>query len=562
MIRKYIFIILLFGITKISIAQPFAEKLADVDSVMANWNKPENAGGVIAIIQDGNVIYKKAFGLANIKRKLPNTIRTAYDLASNAKQFTAMCVALLEEQDKLSAEDDIRKFYPQFDFGKTVRIKNLLDHTSGIREAYVLSILSGKVNLKGELPKRYNTKSHLIAVLERERGLNFSPGDEMAYTNVNFILLGDIVEKVSGQSLRQFADSAIFKPLGMTHTFFRDKEKMMAPNEAVGYLYAKKIKPQTPFGGIVGDHNLVSTVDDLIRWDQNFYSNKLGNHDPLLIEKVCASSKLNSAEPTRYGYGLFTREYRGLQQVSHGGDNGQHTSFMVRFPQQKFSVICLANSSRYSDTEGKTFKIADIFLRDYLRVSENTYDQFKFISVSKDELENKTGTYTLIEKNGLGYFRKVMHKDGDLYVGFSYYDNGLKVSPVTSTYFVGKNVIGRIFHFHFSDSAGIITLKEQFMDRPPRIFHAMEKDLHPIFDDYRGVYFNASTEATIKIKRKKGKITARKGIIRIPLIPFDKDIFYAIQNDALFTFKRNSYGKVNQLTIYAWDFRNFMMIKK
>ena len=100
------------------------------------------------------------------------------------------------------------------------------------------------------------------------------------------------------------------------------------------------------------------------------------------------------------------------------------------------------------------------------------------------------------------------------------------------------------------------------MDRPPRIFHAMEKDLHPIFDDYRGVYFNASTEATIKIKRKKGKITARKGIIRIPLIPFDKDIFYAIQNDALFTFTRNSYGKVNQLTIYAWDFRNFMMIKK
>lgn len=272
------------------------QKEQALDSLFSDWDSNQKPGGVIAIISENHVIYKKHFGLQEVKKKTPFSSQTPINLASVAKQFTGMCIALLEQQGEISLEDDIRKFFPDIQYSSTIQIKHLLSHTSGIRELTDIAILSGRVNLKGELPYKYLNKDYLLEILSKERDLNFEPGSEMSYTNTNYVLLADIVEQVGGMSFENFADSAIFRPLKMDQSFFGD---FSSSSEIDGYAYnGEKFRKTNASGGLIGEDNLVSTIDDLILWDRNFYNNILGNKKGDLIEKVTSSSTLNNGDPT------------------------------------------------------------------------------------------------------------------------------------------------------------------------------------------------------------------------------------------------------------------------
>lgn len=537
-----------------------AQQNLAIDSLFSDWNTPKTPGGVVAVVRGNEVIYQNAFGLADIRKGAPNTTNLSFNLASVAKQFTATCIALLEEDGELSTEDRLSKYYPEFPFADSVRIKHLLDHTSGIREAYVLAILSGKVNLRGEVPTKYQTKPYLLKLLAQQTDLNYPPGEELAYTNINYILLGDIVEKVSDQSLRKFADSAIFQPLDMTHTFFRDSPDTVVATEAKGYFYnGKRYKPKKAHGGIVGDHNLVSTLDDLIKWMQNFNDNRLGSGGDQLITKLTSSSQFNDGEPTNYAYGLWATEYRGLRQINHGGDNGQHTSHLVQFPDQQLSIIVLANSSKYDDTQRKAYQIADALLKDQLEEKVKVDTSFTFISLSQEQLQPRVGLYKMISDEGLGRIRKVSLVEGNLYISDNYHHNGLKLNSTADNSFVNKNPIGKYLHITFKDTPDGIQLQEQY-EGTKRLFTRVEEwDVN--YSDYRGQFTNESVDATLNIKSKKDKIFAKKGIIKIPLIPIEKDTFYATQNSALFIFRRNDTGQISQLKVNANDFRNFIFEK-
>lgn len=560
---KSISLVILFSIAvHCTTAQSMESNLSQVDSIFSSWDSKLSPGGVVAIIQNGKLIYKKVFGMANISDRIPNTIETQFELASVAKQFTAMSIALLEGQGKISREDDIKKFFPEFKFDKTVRVKNLLDHTSGIREAYVLATLAGNVNLKGEMPERKNTEKFLLDLLSRESDLNFEPGTEMVYTNINYILLGEIVERVSKQSLQTFIDSAIFKPLGMRNSFIRDQKNMRGKKESYGYLAKKKrFKKQEKFGGIVGDHNLVTTIDDMILWAYNFRNNKLGKGDPTIIKKISTTSLLNNGDSTRYGYGLYSYKDRGVWKVGHSGDDGGHTCIVTNYVEHDFAVICLANSSRYVDTENKANKIGEIFLKPFFRKTVMA-DSAKYITLPAEELRRKGNLYYHVGDNGLGQFRRIHFKNESLYMSRSLYHDGIKLSAVTPTYFTFVHPSWGTAHAHFRDSADITLMKHGWREDPLLDFRPLKKNLSIEYTDYKGAFLNESTEATIKVKSKKGKIVARKGILRIPLIPFDKDLFYATQHDALFIFSRDENGKIDMLKINAKDFRNFKMVKK
>jgi CubicO group peptidase (beta-lactamase class C family) len=539
--------------------QASSHQITQLDSIFKSWTA-NTPGGTVCVIHHGNIIYKKAFGLADIEKKLPNTISTRYELASNAKQFTAMCIALLEEQGKLSSEDELNKYYPELKIADPIKIKNLIDHTSGLRDASVLAILSGKMNLKGEVKRKYNTKAYYLECMMRETDLNYPVGSEMAYTNFNYVLLGDIVEKVSGQSLADFADSAIFKPLGMTQTLVRDKHPMDIPGEATGYLYKrKKFKRQKAFGGVVGDHNLVSSIDDLIQWQLNFVHNKLGKQDPKLIEKVCTSSRLNNDSLSHYGYGIWVHQYRGLLEIGHGGDDGQHTSVLKRFPDHDLIVVVLSNSSRFDETQGKAYAIVDLLLKDYIKTVPKNGD-LRFIRLPESELKSHVGVYTRIDERGLGHLINITFVDSSLYVSPHYYWKGLKLSAVSPQHFVAKNDMGYRVQVRFpSDSGNVLT--ESFRENPAKQYTRRE-DRAITYGDYSGAYKNKSTGATIKVKHKKNRIVARKGIIKIPLIPFAQDQFYAPANDALFIFKRGIDGRISGFKANAYDFRNFDFTKE
>lgn len=532
-----------------------AEKM---DSIFSDWNSLERPGGAVAVIKDGEVLYKKSFGASDTQGKTPNLLSTPFDLASIAKQFTATCVALMEEQGKLSKEDNIKKYFPEFSFTEIITVKNLLDHTSGIREAYVLTVLSGKVNLKGQVPGRYQTKEYLLEVLSKENDLNFKTGEEMVYTNINYILLGSIVEKVSGMSLREFADSAIFKPLKMHHTFFNDEESNF---KTKGYFYnGRTFKRRTAKGGIVGDHNLISTIDDLILWSSNFYDNKLGKRDPNFFDTLYRSSKLNNGEDTGYGYGAFVSGYKGFNRIYHGGDNGIHTSIIIRIPEKQLVVICLANSSRYSDTESKAYAAIDMLIGTSSQ-KPNASGHFNYIDIGDKQLSSKAGLYYSISKNGLAQLRKVTFDNGSLFISDNYNIRGLKLSAVNENYFVAMNPLGEYLHINFSvDTTFKATLHERYSDRVDLHFSWL-KSTEIQARDFTGIYINKSTGAKIKVKSKKQNIKARKGIIKIPLIALKGDMFYATQNDALFLFDRNVSEQVVSLRINAQDFRNFKLNK-
>jgi CubicO group peptidase (beta-lactamase class C family) len=560
---KKLFLFTVLSAAHSLLAQSLELKLKQVDSVFSSWNSNEAPGGVVAVVDKGQVIYKKAFGMADISKKKLNTTDTQFELASIAKQFTAMCIALLEEQDNISREEDIRKFFPEFNFGETVRVKNLLDHTSGIREGYVLALLAGKVNLQGEIPKKKNTEEFILEMLSRERDLNFTPGSEMVYTNVNFILLGEIVERVSKQSLREFADSAIFKPLGMRNTSFRDEPGMRGQNESRSYLAKKKrFKATDKLGGIVGDHNLFTTVDDMVLWVNNFRNNTLGKKDQSLIRKISASSFLNNGDSTKYGYGLFVWRDRGVLKVGHGGDDGGHTSIVTTYPEHDLAVITLANSSRYNDTESKSNTVGEIMLKGFFP-NKKLVSEDKFIEVPLADLEKKAGIYWRIHPKGYGQLRRLHVKEGGLYMSGYFKGEGLQISPVTAEYFkLTKPAVWGNAHAYFKDSAGVTFLRQAYRDEPMEDFRPVEKNLTFHYKDFKGAFWNESTRATIKIKAKKGKIVARKGIIRIPLTPFKDDLFFGYEHEALFIFNRNAEGKVDRLKINARDFRNFKMVKK
>ena len=286
---------------------PNKEVLNKIDSLVSTWDNPKTPGGAISIYQESQRFYEKYFGLEDMSKKIKISKNTPFHLASITKQFTGMCIALLEEQGKINLNDEICTFFPDFKLCKGIQIKHLLNHSSGIREASVIAILSGYVNLKGELPKKRNNNSFLMKVLKKERDVNFVQGTESAYTNTNYRLLAEIVEKVSGIQFKDFADSAIFKPLKMSHTRVLDFDK---PSKIKGYhLNGKRFVKRELKSGTYGDDNIITTLHDMVLWNLNFYKNKLGNQNQSLIHDSTTNLELDYGKASNRGYGWFLGIY-------------------------------------------------------------------------------------------------------------------------------------------------------------------------------------------------------------------------------------------------------------
>jgi CubicO group peptidase (beta-lactamase class C family) len=540
-----------------------------IDSIFSVWQQPNSPGGVVAVVQNEQIIFKKGYGLANISQKTPNTPQTQFNLASIAKQFTAMCIVLLEEQGKLSLNDNIQKYFPEFQFQEKITIHHLLTHTSGLREAYVLATLSGKINLKGEVRRKYNTVENMVALIARQKDLNFAPGNEHAYTNVNFILLGEIVRKVSGMSLRDFAERYIFQPLQMKNTYFNDKTATITPQRAIGYQIKSKQKfkaTRLDDRGIVGDHNVISTLDDLILWQANFFDNQLGKKSSELIEKMQTRFILNNGDTISYGLGLNVSDYKNHFSVGHGGDDYRFTSFMVRFPKEKLSIICLSNQNNYETTQNGVFAIADLFLNVSPK-TDSAKKQYKFIDLDKNYFANKVGNYQGIEKKNAFWFHQIHFIENKPYWSFGY--NNLKhkkeIQALDNQHFVVKiDEPNNYLEIWFSkNDKGEILLHEKFKNdtldfKQSKLVNFDKNDLKK----FAGVYKNPEINSRMKVKiRKNNLLLVFRSIIKIKTIPMNENTFYAFNNQAYIRFRADEKGQIKDFVIDANDFRNFKFIK-
>ena len=244
-----------------------------IDEIFKQWDKPDSPGCALGIVKHGDIIYKKGYGMANLEYGIPITPQTVFNMGSISKQFTAFSILLLEQEGKLSLEDNIHSYLPYLPhFGKKITIQHLLNHTSGLREERELFMMSGWRD------DHFVTQSDILNIVKRQQELNFEPGSEYLYSNTGYTLLAEIVETVSGTNLTDFTDINIFKPLGMEQTHFRRSYRQIVKNCACPYRFdsMQGIEKSILSFATVGPRGLLSTVEDLVKWDKNFYTGKVG----------------------------------------------------------------------------------------------------------------------------------------------------------------------------------------------------------------------------------------------------------------------------------------------
>ena len=365
-----------------------SQRRKEIDSLFSEWDKTDSPGCMLAVIKKGKITYERGYGMANLEHSVPITSDSVFRIGSVSKQFTATCVAILAERGEISLDNGIRKYIPELpSFAETISIRHLIHQTSGIRDYTALFTLA-------MLTKDYRyfdniAKSDVIDVLARQQQLSFKIGERYEYSNSNYFLLGLIVERVSGKSLRDFADEAIFKPLGMKNTHYHDDCKMVVTNRAYGYSPTDGSGFEISMSNceVVGDGAVFTTINDLLLWDANFYNNILPGGSKLIstLEMV---GRLNNGEPHSYAFGLFISEHKGLPFIYHGGGWVGFVAYMGRFPEQKFTVILLANVTSFpGDNLAK--QVADIYLDQYIDKQEPVQHSEKVELEESDKITAK-----------------------------------------------------------------------------------------------------------------------------------------------------------------------------
>jgi CubicO group peptidase (beta-lactamase class C family) len=320
---------------------------ARIDSVFAIYDSRTSPGCATSVVRDGQSVFEKGYGMSDFQHGVPISPSSIFHVASISKQFAAMSMVLLARDGKLSLDDDVRKHLPEVpDFGKRITIRHLIHHTSGLRDQWSLLSMSG---WRADDPK---SESDILWLVSRQRALNFDPGAEHLYSNTGFTLLGTIVKRVTGKSLREFTTERIFAPLGMTNTHFHDDHTMIVPGRTSAYNarsagrggasigvdgYAISI----PVFDNAGATSLFTTVQDMAKWEKNFLTPTVG--DSQTIAQMHERGRLNNGTELSYAFGLVHGQFRGLTTIGHSGSDAGYRADFMRFPEQRTAFITLCN---------------------------------------------------------------------------------------------------------------------------------------------------------------------------------------------------------------------------
>jgi CubicO group peptidase (beta-lactamase class C family) len=401
---------------------------AKVDNIFERYTKTKTLGCALAVIKNGEIFYKQGYGLANLEHDVPILPSTVFNIGSMGKQFTAFAIALLEDEGKLSLDDNIRKYLPEMhNFDNTITIRHLIHHTSGLRGSFPeLLALTEWRDIDA------TSTEDVFWLLKSQRDLNFVPGEEFLYVNSNYVLLALICERVSEQSFDGFCRRRIFDPLGMTRSFINDSFVKVIHDRASGYYVEADRCFNAPLTNtVVGPSNVYSTVEDLVKWDESFYTGKVGGL--AVIERLHRPGRLNDGTELDYAFGLMVgpmHQHRGWMMVEHGGGQGGYGSHMVRFPELHLSVVVLFNHFLWEMRE-YAIKVADLFLEDNTEqrtAADEPASADKAVApatIDVVQLKEKTGVYFNVNRAAL---REVTLAEGRLQYG------GLDLVPLSEPF--------------------------------------------------------------------------------------------------------------------------------
>lgn len=348
--KPWIAFLALFTFSFSAMSQP--EKT--IDALFAEFNKTNAPGAAVMVIKDGKPVFAKGYGLANIADNTFCSTNTNFRLASVTKQFTAMCILILAERGKLSLEDKMTRFLPEFpDYGNGITLRHLLTHRSGL------------IDYENVMPEHLKiplSDRDVLWLMREQDHLDFPPGEKFHYSNTGYSLLALIVEVVSGQKFATFLKNNIFQPLSMDDSVAYEPGISVVPDRAFGYAKVKdgfEFSDQSLTSAVLGDGGIYSSVADLFKWDQALYTEKLVSKK-MLEQAFTIHSPKSDMAGSGYGFGWYLGEYRGAKHIWHYGSTCGFSTKIERFPEEKLTVIILTNR-RDANLKGIEQKIADLY---------------------------------------------------------------------------------------------------------------------------------------------------------------------------------------------------------
>jgi CubicO group peptidase (beta-lactamase class C family) len=470
-----------------------AAEQSKIDQLFSEFTKASSPGCALGVYRNGSIAYAKGYGLASLELQVPITPETVFDIGSTSKQFTAFSILLLQQQGKLSVDDELQKFIPKYPtYGEKITLRHLLNHTSGIRD------YNGLMDLAGIPTQNVTDDQDGLDILLRQKALNFNPGEEWDYSNSGFFLLSQVVKRVSGPTLRDFDEEKIFKPLGMTNTVIFNDYAQVVPHRATGYSFdsdKKAFGVEMSNWEQTGDGSVQTSVTDLQKWDENFYTAKVGG--PELIKEMQLVGKLNNGEEHGYAAGLMISTYRGQPIVSHGGAWAGYRAELLRFPKQHTSVAVLCNLAQ-SRPSVRARRVADIVLASVLtpdsKDAQKSASNAAAVTVLPEVLRGYAGVY----KDDKNEYLRVAEKDGKLLLA-SY---GLELIPQSQSVFGLKVTDGTV-----TFTPGVMRLDLQI--GKPKIYSRVETSPVGDLSRYVGNYYSPELDAVWLVRLKDGALTAR-----------------------------------------------------
>lgn len=522
-------------------------QVEQVDAIFAGWSDASGPGASVAVTRNGRVIYSQGYGSAQLEYAIPITPATVFHVASVSKQFTAFAVALLARDGLLGWDDLLHTHLPELpDLGQPITLRQLANHTSGIRDQWELLIMAGwRID-------DVITQEHVLRMMSRQRELNFPPQSEYLYSNMGYSLLAEVVERVSGTSFGAFLEERVFLPLGMHRTHVHLDHTRVVPNRA--YSYA----PQ-PGGGWrnavlsyanQGATSLFTTAEDLARWMGEMEEPVVG--DVALWREMSESAVLTDGGATGYGLGLSVAPYRGLRAQGHGGADAGFRSNLLHFPDEGVGVVVLGNAGSFN-AAAMARSVAAVFLEERMEPDvANVLEPRPRVALQPSLLDELSGRYRvgggttiLVRREGEGL---LADPDGEVF----------ELIPESETDFWVPSMKGRLSFQREGDGRleGFVLEHPEGVERGRRV--PVEDFSGEDLAVYTGAYYSPELDAMYRLRIQGGALVAEPPRQpAIELFPLDSDRFGGSSwGLSTLVFSRNTAGEVDGFRATGGRVRN------
>lgn len=516
-----------------------------IDSLLQTYHHPNGPGLAVSVVREEQIVYSNQTGYANLEYNIPITDSTVFHIASISKQFTIFAALLLEEQGKLSLDDDIKLYLPEYEYlPYSVTVRQLANHTNGFANTFELAKLTG-INSGDVMGQR-----KMVEILLAQKHLNFEPGTQYQYNNAGFSLLAEIIQRISGRPFAEYIREEIFLPLKMNHTLVSDDLETVVSNKAYSYKKHGEYFDKVPFNNtVIGSSGVNTTAHDLSLWSMNFDSPVVGNSG--IFEQMEMPSVLNSGKLLSYALGQEVKNYKGLNVIFHGGGDAGYRAYLLRVPAHKFSVVVMGNFESFNPLD-ISYGIVDLYLGEFQdeQVPEKL-PQYTTADLKRWEgdYELFPGSYfTIVTRGDTLYYQPFRSKEIYALPVLENKSFSFPYAPHSKMVFNNKGL-----DFHFSD-----------FSYPCRKVKLSLPDISDInLFPFEGLYYNDELQTTYHLAIKDNKLVATHALNdTIRLIPLAENEFYSNQSYfGRLQFTRDGKNKVLGFKLSGQNLMNIDFIK-